>query len=174
EFGTQAQADVQRAETLTLPIMLILLVLVFGGLLAAAVPLVVAAVAVGGTFGLLYAFSFASDVSVYSIQVATMLSIGLAVDYGLLLISRYREERVSTEDVRAALTRTMATAGRTVLFTGLTVAVCLAGVIVFPDAFLRSMGLAGAGVVVVDMLAAITLLPAILSLWGHRIAPAKT
>jgi RND superfamily putative drug exporter len=173
DFGTQAQADVQRAETITMPIVLILLVLVFGGLIAAAVPLAVAAVAVGGTFGLLYAFSFASDVSVYSIQVATMLSIGLAVDYGLLLISRFREERATAPDVPAALARTMATAGRTVLFTGLTVAVCLAGVTVFPDAFLRSMGIAGAGVVVVDMLAALTLLPAILSLWGHRIAPAK-
>jgi RND superfamily putative drug exporter len=173
DFGTQAQSDVQRAETITMPVVLILLVLVFGGLIAAAVPLAVAVVAVGGTFGLLYAFSFASDVSVYAIQVATMLSIGLAVDYGLLLISRFREERVTTPDVHAALARTMATAGRTVLFTGLTVAVCLAGVTVFPDAFLRSMGIAGAGVVVVDMLAAITLLPAILSLWGHRIAPAK-
>src|SRR5690242_12658123 len=101
EFGAQAQSDVQRAETLTLPVVLILLVLVFGGLLAAAVPLLAAVVSVGGTFGLLYAFSFAGDVSVYSIQVATMLSIGLAVDYGLLLISRYREERASTEDGQA-------------------------------------------------------------------------
>jgi RND superfamily putative drug exporter len=173
DFGSQAQSDVQRAETFTMPVVLILLVLVFGGLIAAAVPLAVAVVAVGGTFGVLYAFSFASDVSVYSIQVATMLSIGLAVDYGLLLISRFREERATSPDVHTALARTMGTAGRTVLFTGLTVAVCLAGVTVFPDAFLRSMGIAGAGVVVVDMLAALTLLPAILSLWGHRISPAK-
>jgi RND superfamily putative drug exporter len=173
DFGTQAQSDVQRAETITMPIVLVLLVLVFGGLIAATVPLVVAAVAVGGTFGLLYAFSFASDVSVYSIQVATMLSIGLAVDYGLLLISRFREERLTTEDHRVALARTMGTAGRTVLFTGLTVAVSLAGLTVFPDSFLRSMGFAGAGVVVVDMLAALTLLPAMLSLFGRRISAAK-
>jgi len=173
DFGKQAQSDVQRAETITMPVVLILLVFVFGGLLAAAVPLVVAAVAVGGTFGLLYAFSFASDVSVYSIQVATMLSIGLAVDYGLLLISRFREERATTEDHRVALARTMGTAGRTVLYTGLTVAVSLAGLTVFPDAFLRSMGFAGAGVVVVDMLCALTLLPALLSLFGKRISAAK-
>jgi RND superfamily putative drug exporter len=173
DFGTQAQSDVQRAESITMPIVLILLVLVFGGLLAATVPLVVAMVAVGGTFGLLYAFSFVSDVSVYSIQVATMLSIGLAVDYGLLLISRFREERAGTDDHRVALVRTMGTAGRTVLYTGLTVAVSLAGLTVFPDSFLRSMGFAGAGVVVVDMLAALTLLPAMLSLFGRRISAAK-
>jgi putative drug exporter of the RND superfamily len=170
EFGAQAQSDVQRAETLTLPIVLVLLVLVFGGLLAASMPLAIAVVAVGGTFGLLYAFSFATDVSVYAIQVATMLSVGLAVDYGLLLINRFREEKAVGGD---ALERTMRTAGRTVLFTGLTVAVCLAGLTVFPDAFLRSMGLAGAGVVVVDMLAALTLLPALLAKWGRRISPTR-
>jgi putative drug exporter of the RND superfamily len=172
DFGTQAQKDVQRAETLTLPIVLILLVIVFGGLLAGALPLIVAIVSVGATFGLLYGFSFATPVSVYSIQVATMLSIGLAVDYGLLIISRFREALVD-RDRPGALRTAMATAGRTVLFTGVTVAISLAGLTVFPDPFLRSMGIAGAGVVVVDLLAALTLLPALLTLWGKRIPPAK-
>jgi RND superfamily putative drug exporter len=173
EFNDQAQSDVQRAELLSMPVVLVLLLLVFGGLLAAGLPLLIAVVGVGAAFGILYAFSLATDVSVYAIQVITMLSVGLAVDYALLMVSRFREERAADPDVRAALTRTAATAGRTVLFTGLTVAVSLAGLLVFPDPFLRSMGFAGAAVVAVDMLAALTLLPALLSLFGRRISPAR-
>jgi RND superfamily putative drug exporter len=173
EFNTQAQTDVQRAELLSMPVVLVLLLLIFGGLLAAGLPLLIAVVGIGAAFGILYAFSLATDVSVYAIQVITMLSIGLAVDYALLMVSRFREERAADPDVRTALTRTAATAGRTVMFTGLTVAVSLAGLVVFPDPFLRSMGFAGAAVVAVDMLAALTLLPALLALFGRRIAPAK-
>jgi RND superfamily putative drug exporter len=173
EFNTQAQADVQRAEVFSMPVLLVLLLLVFGGLLAAGLPLLIAVVGIGVAFGILYAFSLAADVSVYSIQVVTMLSVGLAVDYALLLVSRFREERAAEPDVRVALTRTAASAGRTVLFTGLTVAASLAGLLVFPDPFLRSMGFAGAAVVVVNMLAALTLLPALLALIGRWIAPAK-
>jgi putative drug exporter of the RND superfamily len=102
-----------------------------------------------------------------------MLSVGLAVDYALLLVSRFREERGRTPDLPTAIARTTASAGRTVLFAGLTVAVALAGLLVFPDPFLRSIGLAGAAVVAVDMLAALTLLPALLALLGHRISPAR-
>ncbi|WP_422769052.1 MMPL family transporter [Plantactinospora sp. WMMC1484] len=173
EFGTQAQQDVARAEALSMPVVLVLLLLIFGGLVAAGLPLVVAVVGIGTTFGLLYAFSLVSDVSVYAIQVTTMLSVGLAVDYALLMVSRFREERVTAPDVPSAVARTAATAGRTVLFAGLTVAVALAGLLVFPDPFLRSMGLAGAAVVAVNMLAALTLLPALLVLLGRRIPAAK-
>ena len=127
----------------------------------------------GATFGILFVFSLVTDVSVYAIQVTTMLSVGLAVDYALLLVSRFREERARTPDLPTAIARTTASAGRTVLFAGLTVAVALAGLLVFPDPFLRSIGLAGAAVVAVDMLAALTLLPALLALFGHRISPAK-
>ena len=174
EFSTQAQSDVQRAELFTLPVVLILLVVVFGGLLAGAMPLLVAVAGIGGTFGLLYALSFATDISVYAIQVATMLSVGLAVDYGLLLISRFRTERASTDDVAAALAAAVDKAGRTIAVTGLTVAASLLGLAVFPDAFLRSMGLAGTGVVLINMLAVLTLLPAVLALVGRRIRPAAT
>lgn len=173
EFAGQAQSDVQRAELFTLPVVLVLLVVVFGGLLAGAMPLLVAVAGIGGTFGLLYALSFGTDVSVYAIQVATMLSVGLAVDYGLLLISRFRAERANTGDVAAALAAAVDKAGRTIAVTGLTVAASLLGLAVFPDAFLRSMGLAGTGVVLVDMLAVLTLLPAVLALVGHRVKPAK-
>ncbi|HEY3259643.1 MAG TPA: MMPL family transporter [Pseudonocardiaceae bacterium] len=173
EFNAQAQADVQRAEMFTTPVVLLLLLVVFGGLLAAAVPLIIAVAGVGGTFGILYAFSLVGDVSVYAIQVATMLSVGLAVDYGLLMVSRFKEERATDPDVRRAVGRTSATAGRTVAYSGLTVAAVLAGLLVFPEPFLRSMGLAGVGVVVVVVAAALTLLPALLTLIGHRITPTR-
>jgi len=173
EFEGQAQQDVARAEMISMPVVLILLFLVFAGLIAAGLPLLIAVVGVAGTFGILYTFSIVSEVSVYSIQLTTMLAVGLAVDYALLMVSRFREERRTAPDVPAAIAATAATAGRTVAFSGLTVAVALAGLVVFPDTFLRSMGLAGAAVVLVDMLAALTLLPALLTLLGRRIAAAK-
>ncbi|MBE1489895.1 MMPL family transporter [Plantactinospora soyae] len=173
EFNVQAQRDVARAEMVSLPVVLVLLLLVFGGLVAAGLPLVIAVVGIGSTFGILYAFSLVSDVSVYAVQVTTMLSVGLAVDYALLMVSRFREERATAPDVPTAVARTVATAGRTVLFAGLTVTVALTGLLVFPDPFLRSMGLAGAAVVAVDMVAALTLLPALLVLLGRRIPAAK-
>jgi len=169
EFSEQAARDVARAEIFSTPIMLLLLLIVFGGLLAAGLPLIIAVVGVGGTFGILFAFSQVADVSVYSIQIVTMLAVGLAVDYALLVVYRFREERAVDPEVGAAVLRTAGTAGRTVLFSGLTVAVALAGLTVFPDPFLRSMGVAGTAVVILDMLAALTLLPALLALFGKRI-----
>jgi RND superfamily putative drug exporter len=173
EFDSQAQSDVQRAETLSLPVVLVLLLLIFGGLVAAGLPLLIAVVGIGTGFGILYAFSLVSDVSVYSIQVITMLSVGLAVDYALLMVNRFREERGRAPDLPTAVVRTTATAGRTVLFSGLIVSASLAGLVVFPDPFLRSMGFAGAAVVAVDMLAALTLLPALLVLLGRRIRASR-
>ncbi|MEV4622595.1 MMPL family transporter [Asanoa sp. NPDC049573] len=169
EFSEQAARDVARAEIFSTPIMLLLLLIVFGGLLAAGLPLLIAVVGVGGTFGILFAFSQVADVSVYSIQIVTMLAVGLAVDYALLVVYRFREERAIDPEVGPAVLRTAGSAGRTVLFSGLTVAIALAGLTVFPDPFLRSMGVAGTAVVVLDMLAALTLLPALLALVGKRI-----
>ena len=171
EFNAQAQSDVQRAELLTTPVVLLLLLVVFGGLVAAGLPLVLAVVGAVGTFGVLYAISEFTDVSVYAIQVATMLSVGLAVDYGLLFVNRFREEKaLEPED---ALARAGITAGRTVAYSGLTVAAVLSGLLVFPDPFLRSMGFAGMAVVAVVVLAALTLLPALLALLGRRVTAAK-
>ncbi|GHG85985.1 MMPL family transporter [Streptomyces lanatus] len=173
QIGERAQEDVRNAELISLPVVLALLLVVFGGLRAAALPLVIAVSGIAGAFLALFLFSEVTDISVYAIQVTTMLGLGLAVDYGLLMVVRFREERRSTEDVVEAVHRTVAAAGRTVLFSGLTVAVSLTGLLVFPSVFLRSMGLAVAAVVVVDMLAALTLLPALLARFGGRIAPAK-
>ncbi|MGY0488592.1 MMPL family transporter [Streptomyces sp. WG-D5] len=174
QLGERAQEDVQRAELISLPIVLGLLLLIFGGLRAAGLPLLVAVSGVAGAFLALFAFSQVTEISVYVIQVTTMLGLGLAVDYALLMVMRFREERRAGGDVTEAVRRTVERAGRTILFSGLTVAVALSGLLVFPSPFLSSMGLAVAAVVVVDMLAALTLLPALLARFGARIAPAKT
>ncbi|WP_165983895.1 MMPL family transporter [Streptomyces sp. YIM 98790] len=174
QIGERAQGDIARAEIISLPLVLLLLIVVFGGLRAAGLPLVVAVSGIAGAFLALYLFSLATDVSVYAVQVTTMLGLGLAVDYALLLVVRYREERAAggTDDHLEAVRRAVTRAGRTVMFSGLTVAVSLAGLLVFPNPFLRSMGLAVAAVVAVDMLAAVTLLPALLARFGRRITPA--
>lgn len=174
QIGERAQEDVKNAELISLPVVLALLLVVFGGLRSALLPLIVAVSGIAGAFLALFAFSEVTDISVYAIQVTTMLGLGLAVDYALLMLVRFREERRHTEDVVEAVHRTVAAAGRTVLFSGLTVAVSLTGLLVFPSVFLRSMGLAVAAVVVIDMLAALTLLPALLARFGGRIPPAKT
>lgn len=173
QIGEKAQEDVRNAELISLPVVLALLLVVFGGLRTAALPLVIAVSGIAGAFLALFLFSSVTDISVYAIQVTTMLGLGLAVDYALLMLVRFREERRTTEDVVEAVHRTVAAAGRTVLFSGLTVAVSLTGLLVFPSVFLRSMGLAVAAVVVVDMLAAVTLLPALLARFGRKIPPAK-
>lgn len=176
QIGEKAQEDVKNAELISLPVVLALLLVVFGGLRSALMPLVIAVSGIAGAFLALFLFSEVTDISVYAIQVTTMLGLGLAVDYALLILVRFREERRNTgsvEDVTEAVHRTVAAAGRTVLFSGLTVAVSLTGLLVFPSVFLRSMGLAVAAVVVVDMLAALTLLPALLARFGGKIPPAK-
>jgi RND superfamily putative drug exporter len=173
EFQDQAQEDLKRGETLALPVMLVLLVLVFRGLVAAVTPLLVAAVAVAGALLILFGVSHVTDISVYSVNVITMLGLGLAVDYSLLVISRFREERAGGLDLPDAIERTLATAGRTVAFSGLTVAAALSGLLAFAEPFLRSLAWGGIGVVLVAMLAAVTLVPALLGLWGRRIRPGR-
>jgi len=170
EFEDQVAADLARAELLSMPVVLVLLLVVFGGIVAAGLPVLVALVGVAGTLLALFGISAATDVSVYSVNVVTMLGLGLAVDYALLLVSRFREER-ATHDLPAAVEETVATAGRTVVFSGLTVAASLAGLLVFDDPFLRSMAYGGGAVVLVDLLAAVTLLPALLGMWGARVRP---
>ncbi|MFK4064847.1 MMPL family transporter [Streptomyces sp. NPDC029674] len=173
QMGTRAQEDVAKAELITLPAVLLVLLLIFGGLRAAGLPLLVTVSGVAGAFLILYGFSLVTDISVYAVQIVTMLGLGLAVDYALLMVVRFREERARTADVAAAVHATVARAGRTVLFSGLTVAISLSGLLWFPSPFLRSMGLAAGAVVVVDMLAALTLLPALLARFGGRIAAAE-
>src|SRR5215211_3499470 len=171
EFQDRAREDLERGETLALPVMLVLLFLVFRGVVAALTPLLVAVVAVAGALLILLGVSHVADISAYSVNVVTMLGLGLAVDYSLLVISRFREERAAGLELPTAIERTMATAGRTVAFSGLTVAASLCGLLVFAEPFLRSMAWGGIGVVLVALVAALTLVPALLGMWGGRVRP---
>ena len=173
EFQEQARKDLERGEALALPVMVVLLFLVFRGVVAALTPLLVAAVAVAGALLILLGVSEVADISAYSVNVITMLGLGLAVDYSLLVISRFREERAGGLELPEAIERTLATAGRTVAFSGLTVAASLCGLLAFAEPFLRSLAWGGIGVVLVAMVAAVTLVPALLGLWGRRIRPGR-
>jgi RND superfamily putative drug exporter len=173
EFQDQAQKDLERGERLALPVMLLLLLVVFRGITAAVTPLLVAVVSIAGALLILLGISEVTDISVYSVNVITMLGLGLSVDYSLLVISRFREERAAGQELPAAIERTLATAGRTVTFSGLTVAAAMCGLLVFAEPFLRSLAWGGIGVVLVAMVAAVTLVPALLGLWGRRIRPGR-
>jgi putative drug exporter of the RND superfamily len=173
EIEAQAEEDLGRAEMFALPLALLALIVVFGGLLAAILPLGVAFASMAGALIVLAGATITGDVAVYSINVITMFGIGVGIDYGLLVVSRFKEERARGSDVPVALDRTMATAGRTVAYSGLTVAVALAGLLVFDSSGLRSLAIGGIGVVLVAVLAGLTLLPALLALVGRRLRPAK-
>jgi trehalose monomycolate/heme transporter len=170
DITNQVGEDIAEAETLSMPIVLVLLVVIFGGLTAASLPLAMGGLAILGSFTLLRLLSLVTDVSVFSINIVTMLGLGLAIDYALFVVSRFREEMArpgaTTED---ALVRTMSTAGRTVAFSGVTVAVALASLLLFPQVFLRSMGFGGMAAVLVAMIGALTVLPALLAMLGHRV-----
>ncbi|MDN3356563.1 MMPL family transporter [Actinomadura sp. DC4] len=169
EMSRKTAAGLARAEMISTPILLILLVVIFGSLVSALLPLVIGGVAILGAFTALHLLTYATDVSTFAINVVTMLGLGLAIDYALFIVTRYREELRRTDSEREALARTMATAGRTVAFSGITVAIALGGLLFFPQMFLRSMGLGGMAVVLVDMIAALTVLPALLALLGRRV-----
>ena len=173
EFRHAAEKDLQRGESIALPIAFGAMVVIFGGILAAGLPLLIAVASVLVTMPILLGATGVMDVSVFSINVVTMFGIGLGIDYGLLVVSRFREERAAGRSVEAAVERTVVTAGKTVAFSAMTVAVALAGLFAFEDSTLRSFGVAGVGVVLVAMASAITLLPAVLARFGHRIKPAK-
>ncbi len=169
EVNTQTEHDIVRAETISMPIVLVLLVVVFGGLVAASLPLFVGALAILGAFVLLRGLSAVTDVSIFSINIVTMIGLGLAIDYALFIVTRFREELAKGNDVETALTVTMSTAGRTVAFSGITVGVAISSLALFPVMFLRSMAYGGAAAVAVAMVAALTALPALLAVLGHRV-----
>ena len=170
DITTQVSEDIAKAEQLSLPIVMVLLVVIFGGLVAASLPLAIGGLAILGAFLMLRLLTLVTDVSVFSINIVTMLGLGLAIDYALFVVSRFREERrLPGATTESALARTMATAGRTVAFSGVTVAVALASLLFFPQTFLRSMGFGGMAAVLVAMLGALTVLPALLAVLGHRV-----
>jgi RND superfamily putative drug exporter len=169
DVSEYSQKDMERAEMLALPVTLVLLVWVFGGVVAAGLPLLVGAVSILGALTVVRLLTMVTDISVFAVNIIVMLGLGLCIDYALLVVTRYREERAATGDVRHALVRTVSTAGRTVAFSGATVAISLASLLLFPQPFLRSMGLGGIAAVLVAVLSALTVLPALIVVLGHRV-----
>jgi RND superfamily putative drug exporter len=169
QVGETIEGDLARAETIAVPLTLLLLVVVFGGIVAALLPVAVGVVAVLGAFLTLFIITGFTDVSIFSINLVTAMGLGLAIDYSLFVVSRYREELARGRSVEDAVVRTVETAGRTVAFSALTVAVSLSALLIFPLYFLRSFAYAGVGVILVAMFASVVSLPALLAVLGHRV-----
>lgn len=174
DVNEQVGGDIARAESLTMPIVFVLSLLVFGSLVAALMPTLVGGIAVLGAFAIVRLLTGLTDISVFAINVITLLGMGLAIDYALFVVARFREELAGQPDgsrasARRAIAATVATAGRTVMFSGLIVAASLGSLLVFPQGFLRSMALGGMAAVLVAMVAALTVLPALLTVLGPRI-----
>jgi RND superfamily putative drug exporter len=169
QVNKQVERDLRIAELYAFPLLFLLSLLFFRSLVAALLPLLVGGLAVVGTFLVLRLASELTSVSIFALNVATGLGLGLAIDYSLFVVSRYREEIARTGPGTEAMRRTLGTAGRTVLFSSLTVAGALASLLVFPQRFLYSMGLAGFFVALIAGAIALTVLPAVLALLGGRV-----
>jgi uncharacterized membrane protein YdfJ with MMPL/SSD domain len=169
QVNARTTGDIALAESLSLPILLILLVVIFRSAVAAAIPLAMGATVALGSFTALRVVTSFTEVSTFAINVVTLLGLGLAIDYGLFAVARFREELATGMSVNDAVTRTMATAGRTIVFSGVTVAVSLACLTLFPATFLRSMGAAGIATVAFAVLSSLFVLPMLLSYTGHRV-----
>ncbi|MEV0188584.1 MMPL family transporter [Kitasatospora purpeofusca] len=169
EVKKQTERDTRFGEIVTLPLTLIVMVLVFGGLAAASLPVIGAVASVGGALLAMFGFSKIMDIDTSVLPIATVLGLGLSIDYALLMVNRFREERGHGASISAAVERTAATAGRTVAFSGLTVAVALSGLFVFTSPVLGAVAAAGVSVVVIAVAAALTLVPALLGFAGRRI-----
>jgi len=168
-MGDVIENDLKLAEAIAIPLTFVVLVVIFGGIVAAGLPVGVGLFAALGTFVVLRVAESFTDVSIFALNLVTALGLGLAIDYSLLVVSRYREERRRHDDDRAALVRTVETAGRTIAFSALTVAISLGALLVFPLTFLRSFAYAGIGVVAFAMVASVVVLPAALAALGPRI-----
>lgn len=165
----QVSKDLSRAETLAFPILFVLLLVVFRSAVAALLPPMVGGLTILGTFLVLRVIDSMTSMSIFALNLSTGLGLGLAIDYSLLMLSRYREEVAVSGYGREALLRTLRTAGRTVLLSSLTVTAAVASLLVFPQRFLYSMGAAGVSVTVLSAAVALVVLPAVLALLGPRI-----
>ena len=169
EVNSQSEKDLLLMESIAIPLSFVVLVWVFGGLLAAAVPLAVGGFAILGSMAVLRAVTYVTDVSIYALNLTVALSLALAIDYTLLIVSRFRDELADGADRNQALVRTMATAGRTVLFSAMTVALSMVAMLLFPMYFLKSFAYAGVAVVAFAAVAAVVVTPAAIVLLGDRL-----
>ena len=169
QVNSQSEKDLLLMESIAIPLSFIVLVWVFGGLLAAALPLAVGGFAILGSMAVLHAITFVTDVSIFALNLSVAMGLALAIDYTLLIISRYRDEIAGGAGRDEALLRTMATAGRTVLFSAMTVALSMVAMVLFPMYFLKSFAYAGVAVVTFAAAAAIIVTPAAIALLGDRL-----
>ncbi|MGI8912765.1 MAG: MMPL family transporter [Chloroflexota bacterium] len=169
DFDRYLATDLQRAERVSLPLALLLLLLVFGTVVAALLPLGVGLCAVLGGIAGIYLLTRVTDMTPYALNVVTIIGLGVAIDYSLFIVNRFREELQRGLSVPEALATSMATAGRAITFSGITVAIGLSGLLFYPNSYLSSMGLGGAAVVGFAVFYALTLLPALLALLGPRV-----
>src|SRR6185312_6182248 len=169
EVNDTVHSDLVKAELIAFPLLALLLLIVFRGVVAASIPLLVGMVSVGGTFLVLLVMSEFVDTSVFALNITTALGLGLAVDYGLLLVTRYREELERDGPSRESHRRLVETAGRTVIFSGFTVAAALAALVLLPQRFLYSVGAGGAIVSLFAAVGALLLVPSLLALLGERV-----
>ena len=161
--------DLALAESISIPLTFILLIIVFGAIVASAMPLFVGLFSILGAFFLLYLITKFTAVSVFALNLVTGIGLGLGIDYSLLMVNRFREELHHGKEVADAVITTVKTAGKTVFYSGLTVAVTLGSMVVFPQSFLKSFGYAGVSVVIVAIISAIFPLPALMMMLGHRV-----
>ena len=168
DITNASNEDIRRAEKYAFPLALVILVIAFGTLVAAGIPVLIGGVSVLTALAALYFLSGIYDMSVFVLSIATMLGLGLGIDYALFAVSRFREE-LENYSVPESVQHTVATAGRSIFFSGTAVLIGLSGLLFFPFMFMRSIGVAGVLVVFVSVFAALTLLPAVLSVLGHRV-----
>ena len=169
QINQQTMRDLIRMEAIAIPLTFLVLVWVFGGLIAAALPLLVGLMAILGAMSVLRLFTFFTEVSIFALNITTALGLALAIDYTLLILSRYRDETAGGADPHTALVRTMSTAGRTVLFSAVTVALSLSALLLFPMYFLRSFAYSGIATVAFAAAAAVLVTPAAIAMLGPRI-----
>jgi len=174
DSAVQSEKDLQMAESVSLPIAALVLILVFASVLAAGMPLLVAGLAIPSSLALIYIVAQQIEMSVFVLNIATMLGLSLAIDYSLFIVSRYREELRRGRSVEEAVTRAVATAGKAVTFSGIAVAIGLSGLLLFEAPAIRSIGIAGALVVVCSVGFALTFLPAVLGMLGPRVNALST
>jgi RND superfamily putative drug exporter len=169
EINSTISEDLARAEAIAVPLILLLLVFVFGSLIAAGLPLLIGGLAIVGSFFFIWVSAQFTDTSVFALNLITGLGLGLGIDYSLLMVNRFREERAKNKSVNDAVIETVATAGRTVLFSGITVAIVLSSLAFFPQYFLKSFAIGGVVVVFLSVAGALIALPALLALLGDRV-----
>jgi len=168
-INTKIADDLKLSESISIPLTFILLVFVFVGLVASAMPLLVGVSAILGSFLIIYLLTLFTGVSVFALNLITGLGLGLGIDYSLLMVNRFREELHAGKSVDEAIKRTVATAGKTVFYSGLTIVITLASLMLFPLMFLKSFGYAGVTVVIMAVLGSLVALPALLAILGNRI-----